>query len=80
MQGAAAPASRTEPGSAEQSIAYAATDLKPSAAEIERLAYSFWEARGCQGGSPEADWFRAEQELRERAAVAPIEAVAATGA
>ena len=28
------------------------------------LAYSYWEARGCQGGSPEADWLRAEQELR----------------
>jgi hypothetical protein len=29
-----------------------------------RLAYSYWEARGYQGGSPEADWLRAEQELR----------------
>jgi Protein of unknown function (DUF2934) len=65
-----APASRTESDNIGQSIAYAATDLKPSAAEIERLAYSFWEARGRQGGSPEADWFRAEQELRKRAAVA----------
>jgi len=31
---------------------------------VERLAYSYWEARGFQGGSPEADWLRAEQELR----------------
>jgi hypothetical protein len=30
---------------------------------VARLAYSYWEARGCQGGSPEADWLRAEQEL-----------------
>ena len=30
---------------------------------IARLAYAYWEARGCQGGSPEADWLRAEQEL-----------------
>jgi len=30
---------------------------------IAQLAYSYWEARGCQGGSPEEDWFRAEQEL-----------------
>jgi len=29
-----------------------------------RLAYSYWAARGYQGGSPEADWLRAEQELR----------------
>ncbi len=31
---------------------------------IALLAYSFWEARGRQGGSPEDDWFRAERELR----------------
>jgi len=67
-QSAAALDGWTEPG-AEQLIAGAATDLKHSADEIERLAYSFWEARGYQGGSPEADWFRAEQELRERTAV-----------
>ena len=30
---------------------------------VARLAYSYWEARGCQGGSPETDWLRAEQEL-----------------
>jgi DUF2934 family protein len=30
---------------------------------IAKLAYSYWEARGCSGGSPEDDWFRAEQEL-----------------
>lgn len=34
------------------------------AEEIAALAYSYWEARGCQGGSPEEDWFRAELELR----------------
>jgi hypothetical protein len=33
---------------------------------VARLAYSYWEARGCQGGSPEADWLRAEQELRAK--------------
>jgi hypothetical protein len=33
---------------------------------VARLAYSFWEARGFQGGSPEADWLRAEQELSAR--------------
>jgi hypothetical protein len=36
----------------------------PSHEEIARLAYTFWEARGCQGGSPEEDWLRAEAELR----------------
>lgn len=36
----------------------------PAGDEIARLAYSYWEARGYQGGSPEEDWLRAEQELR----------------
>ena len=27
-------------------------------------AYQLWEARGCPAGSPEEDWYRAEQELR----------------
>jgi hypothetical protein len=34
--------------------------------EIERLAYSYWVARGQQHGSHIEDWFRAEQELRVR--------------
>ncbi|MGJ5814845.1 DUF2934 domain-containing protein [Paludibaculum fermentans] len=38
--------------------------------QIARLAYSYWEARGCQGGSPREDWLVAEGELRaERTAV-----------
>jgi hypothetical protein len=31
--------------------------------EIERRAYHWWEARGRPFGSPEEDWFNAEQEL-----------------
>jgi hypothetical protein len=30
---------------------------------IARLAYEYWEARGCPDGSPEEDWFRAEKTL-----------------
>ena len=37
---------------------------EPSHEEIARLAYSYWEARGCQGGSSEEDWLRAEREIR----------------
>ncbi len=37
-------------------------DVSPE--EIARLAYSFWEARGFEGGSPEDDWYRAEALLR----------------
>jgi hypothetical protein len=34
--------------------------------QIEQLAYSYWEARGGHGGSPELDWLRAEEELKSR--------------
>jgi hypothetical protein len=27
------------------------------------LAYKFWQTRGCPEGTPEEDWFRAEQEI-----------------
>lgn len=37
----------------------------PAHDEIARLAYSYWEARGREGGSPCEDWFRAEQELQK---------------
>ncbi len=36
----------------------------PSHDDIAVVAYSYWEARGFRGGSPEEDWLRAEQELR----------------
>ncbi|MGA2155991.1 MAG: DUF2934 domain-containing protein [Bryobacteraceae bacterium] len=38
----------------------------PSHTEIAALAYSYWEARGRQGGSHCEDWFRAERELRRQ--------------
>ena len=34
---------------------------------IATRAYYYWEQRGCQGGSPEEDWLRAEDELRQSA-------------
>jgi hypothetical protein len=34
--------------------------------EVARLAFSYFEQRGFQGGSPEDDWHRAERELHER--------------
>jgi hypothetical protein len=41
-----------------------ATAAAPSQDAVAKLAYSYWEARGYEGGSPEADWLRAEHELR----------------
>jgi hypothetical protein len=40
--------------------------IAPTREQIAALAYSYWEARGRRGGSPEEDWLRAEQELRNR--------------
>jgi len=34
--------------------------------EVERLAYFYWQERGCQHGSPDEDWYRAEEEVRRR--------------
>jgi sugar/nucleoside kinase (ribokinase family) len=31
--------------------------------KIARLAYQYWQERGCPDGSPEEDWLRAEREL-----------------
>jgi hypothetical protein len=39
----------------------------PSREEIERLAQQYWAQRGYQDGFAEQDWFRAEQELRQKA-------------
>ena len=33
--------------------------------DIQRLAYRFWEERGCPIDSPDIDWYRAEHELSE---------------
>jgi hypothetical protein len=38
----------------------------PSHSEIAALAYSYWEARGGQGGSAAEDWLGAERELRRQ--------------
>jgi Protein of unknown function (DUF2934) len=40
--------------------------VEPSRDEIARLAYLYWLERGCQNGSAEEDWFRAEQQLRQQ--------------
>jgi len=42
------------------------SDSAVTSEQIAKLAYSYWEARGYQGGSPEEDWLRAEQELNGR--------------
>jgi Protein of unknown function (DUF2934) len=55
---------------AEPAVAAAAEITIVAAEQVAHLAYSYWEARGYQGGSPEEDWLRAEKELRAQSAVA----------
>ena len=50
-------------------------DFQPSRSEtidesaVSAHAYELWQERGCPVGSPETDWLRAEEELKERAEV-----------
>ena len=39
---------------------------------VSLLAYSYWEARGFTGGSPEEDWLRAEREVRKGLAASAV--------
>ena len=47
--------------------ANAAISSKPTREEIERLAKSYWAARGRLDGYAEQDWLRAEKELLKAA-------------
>jgi hypothetical protein len=38
--------------------------LPPSNRDVDALAYRLWQKRGCPQGSPEDDWFAAEQMLK----------------
>ena len=42
-----------------------AVQFLPAQEQIAKLAYSYWVSRGYQGGCPQEDWLRAEQELLE---------------
>jgi hypothetical protein len=39
---------------------------EPSAEDTLRLAYEYWQERGCPDGSPEIDWLKAEETFRAR--------------
>jgi len=56
-----------EPGVIAYEVMETGEDLSiPSQQEIAELAYSYWEERGFQSGSPLEDWLRAEQEIKKR--------------
>jgi len=70
----AAPARASKPKASRNQTVQPVTEgavvaqMSASREEIARLAYSYWEARGRNGGCPDEDWLRAEQELRNRRA------------
>ena len=45
-------------------------DSETMQAQIQALAYRLWTERGCPVGSPEVDWFEAEEQvLKPRTAI-----------
>jgi hypothetical protein len=52
----------------QRSLTYMSQDVLDHG-EVERLAYLFWLERGSPMGSPDEDWFRAEEELLPRDSV-----------
>ena len=60
-------ASRTKESVSETPSSNSATGTAAEAIDrqaVARLAYSYWVARGYNGGSAEEDWLRAEREIR----------------
>jgi hypothetical protein len=43
----------------------------PEHEELARLAYQHWQQRGRPIGTPEEDWFRAEEEIKQHLDEAP---------
>ena len=65
-------AERVESVAAPSSSAAVTPAVNPTFEQIAQLAYSYWESRGYQAGSPEEDWLRAEFELRSAAAAKAV--------
>jgi DUF2934 family protein len=63
--GAAMPSTDTEVHRSDNSSSSDA-DLGYTTEDVAACAYRCWHERGCPDGSPEVDWHRAEEELRNR--------------
>ncbi|MGD0736515.1 MAG: DUF2934 domain-containing protein [Terracidiphilus sp.] len=62
-----APAKPRKTAAKKEKVAAVPTPVMPSREQIEKLAQSYWAARGYQDGFAEQDWLRAEQELLKMA-------------
>ncbi len=60
---ASGPSSKTEVAQASETNQEALSSTVSKTEKVAVLAYAYWLQRGCQGGSPEEDWFRAEREI-----------------
>lgn len=40
------------------------TESQPTEEQIATLAHALWIERGCPEGTPEVDWFQAQEQLR----------------
>ncbi len=49
---------------ADTEQAFSSEELTSEHERITWLAYSYWQERGCAEGSPEQDWFLAEQVIQ----------------
>ncbi|MGA7885409.1 MAG: DUF2934 domain-containing protein [Acidobacteriaceae bacterium] len=64
---AKAPAARKTAAKKTNGMAELPQSRNVSHDEIRQLAHRYWAERGQPDGDPEADWLRAEQELRGKA-------------
>ena len=64
---AKAPAKPRKTAAKKEKVTAAPEPRMPSREEIEKLAQSYWAARGYKDGFAEQDWLRAEQELLKMA-------------
>jgi len=62
-----APAKPRKTTAKKEKVVQASKPTMPSREEVERLARSYWAARGYQDGAAEQDWLRAEQDLLKMA-------------
>jgi hypothetical protein len=64
---AKAPAKPRKTAAKKEQVTATTAPVMPSREQIEKLAQSYWAARGYQDGFAEQDWLRAEQELFQKA-------------
>jgi len=55
---------------AESAVPSAGAETACNEDEVAALAYKLWQERGCPIGSDQEDWFRAEDELKNRKVMA----------